>query len=863
MKNTTLTIKDLFAENEKLTFLVGAGCSVDEPSCQPAGRTMINAMIKFACPDLEFEKISKIKDLRFEGLVEIIRNVIDKDLKLIDYYSLCDKPNIQHHFLANMIKKGHFVMTTNFDFLIEHALFQTGVSKDTCLCVITKSDFEKNTDPLYLYNQGKFCLYKIHGSTKNLITNESTKESLVATIQAFGSNKEGLNVFQMEPFKKPLFENITQGRSLIVMGYSGSDDFDVVPTLKVLKALKNVIWINYISDDGGKEKIYKIDESISKNLKDLDKVNQILLDILRSNNIENVYRIDVNTSRMIKDLLEKNVKISYENFNINPKDWMKNNIENPDEIVKINIARNIYHDFGMFDDALRCAFQGLELSKKKGKEILEGGFYNDIALSYRAQGKYKEALEYFKKSLELNEKIENLEGKLAPLHNIGILLNDQGKYEEAIGYLQKALEITEKINNLEVKGKALGNLGISFLYQEKYNDALDYIQKSLNIHKELGNLLSMSLEMNNIGVIYKNLGEYSKAIDYYNQALKIKEQISDLRGLALTILNIGVINRLQKKYIEAKEKFEDSIKICDSIGYVQGKLKAITNIGLILIDLKKYEEAINYFNNSTPLIDEIGNLSEKGLNLNRIADLYYRLNNFDKSLEYYMQSFETYEKLGDIKGMASNIPNIGIIKMKEGKINEAIKYFEKTVELFKKLGNIENEEQFLNNLGIAYNAIGDVNKAYEYCQKAFNISKSLNNSSITFQRIMNLIILSFNLNKYDETRELISQGLKINEDIANNVNKSFLLNASGVLYYKQKNFDKAIIEYKNSIDIYPKNENSYYNLSCIYSLKKNNNEALQYLKKAIQLNPEIKKKAVQEPDLVDIKNLEEFKKLIT
>ena len=46
-----------------------------------------------------------------------------------------------------MIQKGHFVMTTNFDFLIEYALLQLGVNKEDILCVITKDDFQRFPDP--------------------------------------------------------------------------------------------------------------------------------------------------------------------------------------------------------------------------------------------------------------------------------------------------------------------------------------------------------------------------------------------------------------------------------------------------------------------------------------------------------------------------------------------------------------------------------------------------------------------------------------------------------------------------------------------------------------------------------------------
>jgi NAD-dependent SIR2 family protein deacetylase len=152
MKLTNLSIMDLITPDSKLTFLAGAGCSIDPPSCLPAGRVMMDAIIEYMCAESEIEEIKKLKNLRFEALVEIVRDQLDKDLKIIDFYGLCDKPNIQHFFLADMIIKGNFVITTNFDFLIEHALQQMGVPNDEIVPVITREDFEEFQDP---YDQQK------------------------------------------------------------------------------------------------------------------------------------------------------------------------------------------------------------------------------------------------------------------------------------------------------------------------------------------------------------------------------------------------------------------------------------------------------------------------------------------------------------------------------------------------------------------------------------------------------------------------------------------------------------------------------------------------------------------------------------
>lgn len=60
MKPTNLTIKDFFTVGAKLTFFLGAGCSVDAPSSLADGETIMKAIIKFATPKSEWNTILRI-----------------------------------------------------------------------------------------------------------------------------------------------------------------------------------------------------------------------------------------------------------------------------------------------------------------------------------------------------------------------------------------------------------------------------------------------------------------------------------------------------------------------------------------------------------------------------------------------------------------------------------------------------------------------------------------------------------------------------------------------------------------------------------------------------------------------------------
>jgi tetratricopeptide (TPR) repeat protein len=605
MKLTNLTVKELFINSTNLTFLIGAGCSVDAPSCLPAGRSMMEAIINYTCAVSERDKLLKIKDLRFEQLVEIVRDTLDSDLKIIDYYGQCDKPNLQHFFLADMIKKGQFVMTTNFDFLIEYAILQLKIPKNEIISIITKQDFERYSDPNKLLNEGKKGLYKIHGSTKNVITSLNTKEYLITTIQAFGLGKEGESVFQIEPFKRPLFENISNNRTLVIMGYSGSDDFDIVPTLMVLKNLKNIIWINYIQDDGGTEKVYELDDSVFQKTEKPDKVNQILIKLYRMHNAEKVYRVNVNTTRLLEKLIDFKLSLSNNTFSISPLTWFKNNITPPDEFKEYYIPFKIYDASTLNDEAMNCSKTILEIAEKKGDKKWKSLALNNMGLLLKGKGELAKALKYYREALIIDEQLGDLRSKATGLGNIGVILEGRGNLDEALKYYRESLAIAEQLGDLRGKATKLSNIGLLLYSKGELNDALKHYQEALVIDEQLGNLSGRATVLNNIGLLLDGKGELDKALKSYQEALAIVEQLGDLQNKAIGLSNIGVILESKGDWGEALNYYRESLTIAEQLGDLRGKATRLNNIGLLLYDKGELDEALNYFLEALGIFKEL------------------------------------------------------------------------------------------------------------------------------------------------------------------------------------------------------------------------------------------------------------------
>ncbi|MBD3351068.1 MAG: hypothetical protein GF364_06245 [Candidatus Lokiarchaeota archaeon] len=400
MENVAFDFQKLLSSDEPLTFLAGAGISVDPPSCLPSARGIMSDIIRFCCPkDAADDLLSEplISRIKYEYILGLFRDSGDNDLKIMDYFAQAEHPNALHKFLAGRIRKGNIVMTTNFDFLIEYAL---GLGDKNARAVITKGDFQKFTDPVELTRKDMNVLYKLHGSQKNVFTGEDTAESVITTLDAFAKEKEE-NVFALPHYERETFLRACKGRTLVVMGYSGGDVFDIIPALMHTKDLKRVVWVEHTAAPGGN--ITSSDITAS-NVQQDSALDRLLQQLNRGTGVE-VTKVRGNTSHMCGGQTHKPHDERIGERIEPPLEWIIAHFERVSDGLKEHLAARIYANYGVPNKALTH----YQLSYDRYKEIdNDPGMANQLGnmgLIYMDTGEPQKAREGFEKCLRLSKQI--------------------------------------------------------------------------------------------------------------------------------------------------------------------------------------------------------------------------------------------------------------------------------------------------------------------------------------------------------------------------------------------------------------------------------------------------------------------------
>jgi len=233
----------------ELAVLAGAGISLPSPSRLPDGRTFMREVLRRIKPSGAEEKwILSAMDLpetrlrrpgeflRFEILMHTLRQSgLDPELRVLDCYDACGQPNYNHFVLADLIRQGAVVITTNFDRLIEIAWTRLSMADGKKLQVAAfDGDFPREG----VVPEGPPTLWKIHGSLS--VDGRDTRASVQATmVSVLSIAKTGA--------KRAFLEEVLRSRDLLVVGYSGYDDLDLVPVLADTHSDRSLFWIDHVS----------------------------------------------------------------------------------------------------------------------------------------------------------------------------------------------------------------------------------------------------------------------------------------------------------------------------------------------------------------------------------------------------------------------------------------------------------------------------------------------------------------------------------------------------------------------------------------------------------------------------------------
>ncbi|HLC82852.1 MAG TPA: tetratricopeptide repeat protein, partial [Bacteroidia bacterium] len=208
-------------------------------------------------------------------------------------------------------------------------------------------------------------------------------------------------------------------------------------------------------------------------------------------------------------------------------------------------------NLGNFPKALDYYLKTLKVNEEIGTKRGIGNSYNNIGLVYKEQHNYSKALEYYFKSLKMNEEIGNKQGMSYGLNNIGVIHAEQLNHDKALEYYQKSLKIAEELNERQQMGNCFDCMGNAYSNLSKNTEALNCYFKALELKRETGNDQGRGTCYINLSAMFNKLGDFKSAILYSDSTIQVTQQIGDINNERFAYQNLALAYSKTGRYEEA------------------------------------------------------------------------------------------------------------------------------------------------------------------------------------------------------------------------------------------------------------------------------------------------------------------------
>ena len=541
--------------NQSVVVFTGAGISFDAPTCLPLGGQLVDTVMK-ALITPEIRDSLKDQSLRPEVMMQVLWEYSGEALFESMFVLSHRPPNRIHTLLEFLHAHGNIdrIVTTNLD-----------------LCHESVGAYDNLSHILHL-----------HGTANN-------KGSIMYALDQVSDRRatevgDSLNI-------------LLNDSTVVFLGYSGRDDFDISPALRNLPTNVNFIWIDH---DASME-----NWKVSHNFIECDA--HFLLNVRPK---ETVFYVIGNTWSFLKDWASiKGADESLERIEttLNPLSFDSVTIRKevlqsisepleklPDEIARLVVAEFLFRFLNRSEEAERLI---KPIDPVKIPDDRTASFYRVLGyVKYRC-GKLLEAEKAFQQCLNSGGRSGLI---LRCLADIAYRRNNFQLAEEIIKQAIKDAEVDSK-RGIRDKGQTLNSYGLLLQDTGRRDEAIEAYKEAEKLLREDGDLYGVSDIANNKGVLFMDKLNLKDAEREFHESLRLRKLINHVQGICYAYLNIGLVKRIDfcmnghpSSYEAANEFFTKALEVLPSDSAALDRALIKKNIGDLQLDNLRLSKAEKY-----------------------------------------------------------------------------------------------------------------------------------------------------------------------------------------------------------------------------------------------------------------------------
>jgi len=448
-------------------------------------------------------------------------------------------------------------------------------------------------------------------------------------------------------------------------------------------------------------------------------------------------------------------------------------------------------------------FAVLHALATKNLEAAKAVLYGERNLSglFDAWGRLNLALSLHQNELAVAEEVGNDADTMRAAGFLAKCLCATSRYKEALEYATRALEIASQLKDQVGEGRYKFYIGITHLRTGNFDEALKWFEQALEIACSIGDERREGRIRRFTGEILSVRGEYDKAIEWLGDALNIAIKLNDPIELIESSAAIGNIHFLRSDYSKAVEVLAPAVDMASKLGSKSHESLLNILMGRIYMEKGDYRHAIERFEPALEFCIEIGDRRREGGLKGLIAKILSIRGEYDKALELFQDALHISVDIGSRAGEAYRRGQIGEVHLALGDLDSAEKYLMSALEFAIQSGNKPNECVWQGRMGEVCLERGDCDKALVWLQKAYEIAAEMKDTEnqCDWGGVIGRVYLE--MGQYDKAQEWLERALSISLEISHPVHERCQHLNLGKLYLKLNLPQDALPHFERALEI--------------------------------------------------------------
>lgn len=587
---------------KKAAVLCGAGISVGPPSGLPTARELMRAYHDRIDQTLAGKQLTGPVELpafedwshgiRFEELMSLLFGFFGSSV--IEPLNSSLLPNDNHRLLALLCQHGWPLFTTNFDVLIELAAVELAIHFHQ---LITPEDYKQNPS-----SRGQVC--KLHGSFWRWDgdTWTDSRNTISVTLEHVGIQRAMylLNT----PAKLHLAAHL-RTHPVIVLGYSGTDDFDVSPLLLKSQRDSPTVWVIHDSD------VWP--PVVGSHLSQVFDSTRSSRQYCHLETLQEEKRLFVrgDTTRVIRWLVHHYV--GRDGFTVGAVTPPR-----PPASQRVLPRALLSHEAD-------CLFV-MGMLRKKARPA-EARVWLDAALSHATKapgtiapsqiahilaglmddlGLHESSLSLARQALEWDRAAEKHEWASLSLLLLGNLLRADD-WRRAVNCYEQAISVAQAVGFRYGEALAFMAKGDAVWKRRQYDESYRCLTRAHELFETEGKLEELLECKLQLAVQASESGHRRQACMFLDDTRELAEQFGDRRILGRALHERGIIEQAEGRHDEAERRFSEAVAILSDLGDELAVAVSQYHLGWCWLMRGDRDRAESYERCSSETLERLGN----------------------------------------------------------------------------------------------------------------------------------------------------------------------------------------------------------------------------------------------------------------